>query len=218
MPSTTGKSLDELKQMRKDLMSQGKQLSTSKSLGKVEQAIKVANPSGYSAGQVSSAQQNLKLINEPTVSGMPGAVASPTSTGPSDLSLLEKQLSDKQAALVKATSNTNDNPWYSEATRTDKLAKLNDIAQLEISNIQNALALRKETEANRTANLKLVTNDAGDVTIYDISTGQVVNTIKGVGNKQTSAAGTSSILSGLFPNGEPSTPLPDISSLWEGLW
>jgi len=144
MPSTTGKSLDELKQMRKDLMSQGKQLSTSKSLGKVEQAIKVANPSGYSAGQVSSAQQNLKLINEPTVSGMPGAVASPTSTGPSDLSLLEKQLSDKQAALVKATSNTNDNPWYSEATRVGKLAKLNNIAQLEIGNIQNALSQKKQ--------------------------------------------------------------------------
>jgi len=213
---TKGKSLEELKAKRAELMAQGKELSTSKSLGKIEQAIKVANPSGYSPDQVSSAQQNLKLINEPVVSGVGGTGL--TSTTDSGLSALEKQLSDKQAALTKATSNVNDNPWYSEATRVGKLAKLNNIAQLEISNIQNALALRKETEANRTANLKSVTNDAGDVTIYDISTGQVVNTIKGVGNKQTSAAGTSSILSGLFPNGEPSTPLPDISSLWEGLW
>jgi len=147
MPSTTGKSLDELKQMRKDLMSQGQQLSTSKSLGKIEQAIKVANPSGYSADQVSSAQQNLKLINEPTVSGM-GTVAN-SATPTSDASNLEKLLADKQDALVKATSNVNDNPWYSEATRVDKLAKLNNIAQLEISNIQSQVAQKKQDEQYR---------------------------------------------------------------------
>ena len=71
MPTTTGKSLAELQQMRSDMMAQGKQLSTSKSLGKVEQAIKVLNPTNYSAEQVASAQHNLKLINEPTVSGVP---------------------------------------------------------------------------------------------------------------------------------------------------
>jgi len=149
MPKTTGLSLEELKAKRKELMSQGKELSTSKDLGKIEQAIKVANPGGYSADQVNSASANLKLINEPTVSGVGGTTttgATPTTT--SDISLLEKQLSDKQAALTKATGNVNDNPWYSEATRTGKLAKLNNIAQLEIGNIQNAITQKKQDTQN----------------------------------------------------------------------
>ena len=157
MSTTTGKSLEELKQMRADLMAQGKELSTSKSLGKIEQAIKVANPSNYGADQVASASANLKLINEPIVSGMQGETGTGLNpTGTSDISLLEKQLSDKQSALTKATGNVNDNPWYSEATRVGKLAKLNNIAQLEIGNIQSQIAQQKK-DAQDTFNNNIAT-------------------------------------------------------------
>ena len=201
MSKTTGLSLDELKAKRKDLMSQGKELSTSKELGKIEQAIKIASPSGYSKEQVSSAQQNLKLINQPIVSGSTGTAMSGTTpsglkpTTTSEVSALEKQLSDKQAALIKATQNVNDNPWYSEATRVGKLAKLNNIAQLEISNINAQLAQKKQDEATarkaitdvesaKLARLRTVTDDAGNVTVYDMVTGKVTSTIKGVGKAE----------------------------------
>lgn len=195
MSKTTGLSLEELKAKRKDLMSQGKELSTSKELGKIEQAIKIASPSGYSKEQVSSAQQNLKLINQP-IAGMPGTTATGiTPTSISGTSDLEKQLADKQAALTKATKNINDNPWYSEATRVGKLAKLNNIAQLEISNINAQLAQKKQDEATarkaitdvesaKLARLRTVTDDAGNVTVYDMVTGKVTSTIKGVGKAE----------------------------------
>ena len=145
MSTTTGVSLEELKRQRAALIAQGKELSTSKELGKIEQAIKVLQPDKYDAAQVASAQQNLKLINEPVVSGPGGATMPGTSSGASSgVSALEKQLLDKQTALDVATKNLNDNPWYSEATRVGKLAKLNNIAQLEIGNIQNALSQKKQ--------------------------------------------------------------------------
>jgi len=154
MSTTTGVSLEELKRQRAALIAQGKELSTSKELGKIEQAIKVLQPDKYDAAQVASAQQNLKLINEPVVSGPGGATMPGTSSGASsgsggggsnaEVSALEKQLLDKQTALDVATKNLNDNPWYSEATRVGKLAKLNNIAQLEIGNIQNALSQKKQ--------------------------------------------------------------------------
>ena len=154
MSTTTGVSLEELKRQRAALIAQGKELSTSKELGKIEQAIKVLQPDKYDAAQVASAQQNLKLINEPVVSGPGGATMPGTSSSASsgsggggsnaEVSALEKQLLDKQTALDVATKNLNDNPWYSEATRVGKLAKLNNIAQLEIGNIQNALSQKKQ--------------------------------------------------------------------------
>lgn len=79
-------------------------------------------------------------------------VSSPAQTSGSSItpdsssSILEKQLADKQKALTVAMSNINDNPWYSEATRTGKLAKLNDVAQVDIGNLQAQINAQKAAQ------------------------------------------------------------------------
>jgi hypothetical protein len=142
MSTTSGLSSSQLKSKITELKGQGKTASTSKSLGKYIDALKVLEPSGYSDKTVASAQAKLNSSTQ----GLPGV--SSTTTGTSGTSDLEQQLADKQAALVKATTNINDNPWYSEATRTGKLAKLNNTAQLEITNLQNQIAQQKTSEQN----------------------------------------------------------------------
>lgn len=179
MPTTTGKSLEELKAMRAKLKAEGKELSTSKSLGKIEDAIKVLEPNKYDAKTVAAAQNSLKLKNEPTVppsgsalngGGIPGVDTSGGSSGggglgfggsggvPASIDLnkmyesamtapeitdLEKQLADKEAAYSTATTNINDNPYYSEGTRTGHIAKLNTTYQIDKENLVGQIAQKK---------------------------------------------------------------------------
>ena len=190
MPSTTGLSLEQLQAKRKELMAQGKELSTSKELGKIENAIKVLNPSKYDDKQVASAQLSLKSSTQAPTTGVGTSVGGD----------LEKLLADKQAALVKATQNINDNPWYSEATRVGKLAKLNNIAQLEISNIQNQLAQKKQDVENAKpkTSLQTFTDSAGNVTsaVINTETGEIIsqNNLGSIGSgaNKTTGGGTSS--------------------------
>ncbi len=69
MPSTTGKSLAELKQMKSDLEAKGKEASNSKSLGKVIDAIKVLEPEKYGTKTVAAAQAKLDAAAIPTGQG-----------------------------------------------------------------------------------------------------------------------------------------------------
>ena len=160
---------------------------------------------------------------------------------------LQGELEAKKAALTTALTNINDNPFYSEATRTGRVAKLKEQAGREIQDIEDMLNTRKADAqvkvniatqqyniddnnyknnvaqlnllissgaiANASAadiaqialatgistdmvkgiidstikgqeNLQIATNDNGDVTIYDLNTGEVRNTIRGIGNQQ----------------------------------
>jgi hypothetical protein len=168
MSTTTGVSLEELKTKRSALKASGKSLSTSKEMGKIEDAIKVLQPNKYNSGQITQAKAKLASSTQP------GTTASST-----DLSALEQQLASKQDALVKATGNINDNPWYSEATRVGKLAKLNNIAQLEISNLNTQLAQKKQDIENAKPKTQVVTStdDQGNMytAVIDTATGQVIN-------------------------------------------
>lgn len=195
MPKTSGLSLEELKAKRQQLMSQGKELSTSKDLGKIENAIKTLQPNMYSDKQVASAKLALSSSTQPSLSASSGS-----------LSALEQQLASKKDALLKATKNLNDNPWYSEATRVGKLAKLNNIAQLEIGNIQSQInqqqvaqqnaqaqanwektfGLQKQ-QASKTA-VTTATDNSGNITGYDSLTGKVLYTIPGAGGGTTSTS------------------------------
>jgi hypothetical protein len=268
MSTTTGLSLEQLKTKRKALMDQGKELSTSKELGKIEQAIKVLNPSKYSAEQVSSAKKNLSLINKPTSgsTAVPGGTnLMPGGTGSSGVDLnkiyesalsdagtskLESELNAKKTARDRALADINDNPFYTEATRVGKVAKLDEKANNEINTLQaqvdqakadaqvkvniatqqyninsqeyqnnlqklntlissGAIAgasssdianlaistgmstsmingiISKVKQGNRS--LQTTTDNAGNVTIFDANTGQIVNTIKGIGKADTTS-------------------------------
>jgi hypothetical protein len=191
MSKTTGLSLEELKAKRSALKASGKSLSTSKEMGKVEDAIKVLQPNKYDAGQVASAQKKLASSTQ-----LPSSANNPYSTSsPSDVSSLEAQLKSKQDALIKATSNINDNPWYSEATRVGKLGKLNNIAQLEISNLNTQLAQKKQDIENAKPKTQVVTStdDQGNLTISTINseTGQIIktNSLAGAGKATKTPAG-----------------------------
>jgi len=56
---------------------------------------------------------------------------------------LESELTTKKEALTTALTGINDNPFYSEATRTGKIDKLNEQAQREIGDIEDQLNMRK---------------------------------------------------------------------------
>jgi hypothetical protein len=220
LSTTTGLTYEQARAKQAALKAQGKTLSTSKEMGKLEDYIKTLKPQNYDKNTVAAAQTSLKLKNEPVVSGIPGTTPSAVPTGSTTtpgatlpgtgiaMTDLDKQLADKQAALVKATSNINDNPWYSEATRTGKLAKLNNIAQLDITNLQNAISQKKTDEQNafnnnittqnmalsqqkaNQPNVSVVTNNDGTVTGYDSMTGKVMYTLPGAGASKTTGGGS----------------------------
>lgn len=60
-----------------------------------------------------------------------------------ELVALEKQLADKDAAYSAATTNINDSPYYSEATRTGHIAKLNQTYQIDKQNLVDQIAQKK---------------------------------------------------------------------------
>jgi hypothetical protein len=221
--------LDQLKAYESWLSANGH--GDGKEHGKVEALIISKSPKeNYSQGALTGAAdtlsrgvtkpggwttQNAGFVNA-NATTTPGALQGTTTTpgtslsgtGVSGTSDLEKQLADKNAALVKATSNINDNPWYSEATRTGKLAKLNNIAQLDITNLQNAISQKKTDEQNafnnnittqnmalsqqkaNQPNVSVVTNNDGTVTGYDSMTGKVMYTLPGAGASKTTGGGS----------------------------
>jgi hypothetical protein len=64
---------------------------------------------------------------------------------------LEDQISQKQKALTDAQAKINDNPWLSEATRTGRLAKLQDNYNKDTANTISDIATKKadvETQLN----------------------------------------------------------------------
>jgi len=59
------------------------------------------------------------------------------------ISDLEADLSAKEKAYIEATSNINDNPFLSEATRVGRIAKLEQQYNASIANIQKDLVTKK---------------------------------------------------------------------------
>ena len=286
MSTTTGLSLEQLKTKRKALMDQGKELSTSKELGKIEMAIKVLQPNKYSPEQVSSAQRDLSLINKPTTPGisstasksdtgslMPGGSGGSSGfdlnkiyeTGLSDANVkgLEGELNTKKMARDRALADINDNPFYTEATRVGKVAKLDEKANNEINTLQDQITQAKadaqvkvniatqqyninsqEYQKNLTKlntlissgaisgasssdiasialatgmstsminsivakvkegnkSLQTTTDNAGNVTIFDANTGQIINTIKGIGKADTTNTSETSLKRANYSN------------------
>jgi len=74
---------------------------------------------------------------------------------------LQSELETKKTALTTALTNINDNPFYSEATRTGRIAKLNEQAQREIGDLEDALNTRK-ADAQVKVNIAMKQYDIDD--------------------------------------------------------
>jgi hypothetical protein len=165
MATTTGLTYEQLQAKIDALKKQGKSSSTSKEYGKYVNAQMLLKPAGFGSDALKNAQAQIKMSTQ-TPAGTSGSSAmssgssglgtpsgSPASidlnkiyesamTSP-ELVALEKQLADKKTARTTAETNINDNPWYSEATRVGKIAKLTDQSQREISDIESQVAQKK---------------------------------------------------------------------------
>lgn len=162
---------DELNSYIKTAEKSGYSISESKDLGKAVDLLKVLNPSKYGSKTVESAKNKLLNNTTPETQSKLGIGATSTglnssasgfsgfgSGGESSVNLqkiyeeavntpevqgLQTELENKKSALTTALNNINDNPFYSEATRTGRIAKLNEQAGREISDLEEALASRK---------------------------------------------------------------------------
>lgn len=72
---------------------------------------------------------------------------------------LQGQITQRRQALDEATKNINDNPFYAEATRTGKLAQLNNDAENDINTLNGQLTTAQtnlsnlQAEAERQVNM-----------------------------------------------------------------
>lgn len=171
MPATSGLTYEQLDAQKTALKNSGATESTSKALGKIVNAMKVLKPAGFSPKDVASAQLKLDSRTNPSPSavdpstGLPAGSLTPSGTGlgggtggtpaidvnaiyqqalnDNNVAGLTKDLEAKKAAVLAANNNVNDNPFYSEAVRVGKLAKVNQSSQQDIANTEGQLTTAK---------------------------------------------------------------------------
>lgn len=86
------------------------------------------------------------------------------------------QVAVRQAALAKAQSNINDNPFYSEATRVGKSASLSAKANADIGVLQNQATLAQQKVASLKADAAVKVNAA--MGQYNINRQQYQDTLQ----------------------------------------
>lgn len=82
--------------------------------------------------------------------------------GTPEIKAAQKTIADRQAALVTAQTNINDNPFYSEATRVGKQRRLDEQAQADITvqkNILNSLKTDAAIKVNAQKGQYDINND-----------------------------------------------------------
>lgn len=84
---------------------------------------------------------------QPASSGLSGSYQA--AYDKAGISGLESQLADKQKALTEAMNNINENPFYSEANRVGRIAKLQQSAQVDISNLVDQINLKRADVQNQ---------------------------------------------------------------------
>lgn len=83
------------------------------------------------------------------------------------IKMKQDEITKRRAALAQAESDINDNPFYSEATRVGRIAKLQDRAQADIGNFANEVALAEQALGNARGEAESKVNIA--MKQYDIS-------------------------------------------------
>ncbi len=166
MATVTGLTYEQARAKQSELKKQGKTASTSKEYGKLEDYIKTLKPQNYGSKTVASAQAKLATSTQlpgGTSGGLTsGSSASPGMAGGSagqptidlnkmyedsinspEMKALESELLAKKQARDEAEGDVNDNPFYSEATRVGKLAKLDEKALDEIQTLESTMQQKK---------------------------------------------------------------------------
>ncbi len=172
MAKTTGLNAAQLRAKIEEGKAQGLEESKSKKLGKYVDALKVLEPGSYDKGQVAESQKKLSTSTQPggTGSVLPGGSSGvPAGQGgqPGAIDLtsiynnalndpaltsIEAELNAKKSARDAALADVNDNPFYTEATRVGKQAKVNAASTNEINTLQGRLDAGK-AEAQIKVNL-----------------------------------------------------------------
>lgn len=159
-------SVDELKKFIKDV--QGAGIKGSKEVDKAINLLKVLTPEKYGSKTVEDAKKKLKISTTPETQARLGIGGSSSSSGLSgmgfsgggtptldlnklyddlmnspELTALNDELVAKKKAKDEASANINDNPFYSEATRVGKQAKLDEKANDEINTLQYQIDQKK---------------------------------------------------------------------------
>ena len=198
-------SAEGIKAEIKRLKSLGKTESTSKEVGKLVNALKILEPNKYDAKQVAAAKTSLQSNTTPETKAnlglsTPGGSSSGGSLGLSGggtsgvnlmdtynealsgVSDLQKELDAKKAARDAALADVNDNPFYTEATRVGKQAKVNEASVNDINTIESQIA-QKKADAQVAVNIRTQQYNIDDKNYQNnlqklntlISTGAIVN-------------------------------------------
>ena len=172
-------------QLPPDLVYQGQlDVSNPVKLAKYQQIV------GQSGRSNSSTTSSFSMPSRPTIDLQSIYNSALTDTGVTNLQAqsdaVQKQIDSRRTALATATATINDNPFYSEATRVGKIAKLNDAANQDISNFvnQQTVAQNKVSQAKADAQVKL--NIASQQ--YNIQSQDYQNQLQQFNNLLTSGA------------------------------
>lgn len=175
-------SYDELSDYISRAESAGFSRSKSKDLGKAEDLRKVLKPEKYGSETVESAKKKLRNSTETSTQEKLGLItrsssASRTGEGlagfgggdqssidlqsvydqyinSDEIKSLESELEQRRRARDEAKGDINDNPFYAEATRVGKIAKLEERAGDDIRTLEATLADRR-AEAQTRLNIEL---------------------------------------------------------------
>jgi len=183
MASLSSMTTDQLKAYVKEQKALGKTESTSKSVGKAVNLIKVQQPEKFGAKTVASAKESLipsveipnlqKLgiaipdwkrqqagmttsgSSQGTTGGLTGGITGvgssmttadssiPTYEKSNNLASIESEYNKKKEAYEKEAAIINDNPFFSEATRLGRQAKLDEQKVRELGTLQDRLTYLK---------------------------------------------------------------------------
>lgn len=161
-------SYQELTDFIKRAEKAGYSISKSKELGKAENLRKLLRPDKYGKKTVEDAKKSLKVSTTTETQAKLGIGGSSSSSGLSgmgfsgggtptldlnklyddlmnspELKALNDELVAKKKAKDEASANINDNPFYAEATRVGKQAKLDEKANDEINTLQYQIDQKK---------------------------------------------------------------------------
>ena len=161
-------SYEELSDFISKAESAGYSRSESKELGKAEDLRKTLKPEKYGSETVDAAKKKLLTSTTPETqqklglsagngsssglgTGFSGSGSAgvdlnkiyETALNDPELKALEKQLAERQTARDTAEADINDNPYYTEATRVGKIAKLDEKANDEINTLKSQIDSKK---------------------------------------------------------------------------
>lgn len=170
--------------------------------GNIAQGLKPGTNEAYLASQGAS------VGGTPGTSGGTGTTTPESDALTKQISDIQNKINDRTTAFNTATTNINDNPFYSEATRVGKIKSLNAQYNADLVPLNSQLktyqsSLDTQTKAATAANKTTVhtfTDNAGNVTATVIdANGNVVNqtSLGTVGKGKTaSKTGTTKLTSG----------------------